>query len=47
VNEKTLKRRGDTDYEKIYLFPNSHAGYYPGATLLAMKVIFRATARSW
>jgi rhodanese-related sulfurtransferase len=41
VNEKTLKRRGDEDYEKIYLYPNSHAGYYPGATLLAMKVIFR------
>jgi NADPH-dependent 2,4-dienoyl-CoA reductase/sulfur reductase-like enzyme/rhodanese-related sulfurtransferase len=41
VNEKTLKRHGDTDYEKIYLFPNSHAGYYPGATPIAMKVIFR------
>jgi len=41
VNEKTLKRLGDEDYEKIYLYPNSHAGYYPGATLLAMKVIFR------
>ncbi len=41
VNEKTLKRLGDDDYEKIYLYPNSHAGYYPGATLLAMKVVFR------
>jgi NADPH-dependent 2,4-dienoyl-CoA reductase/sulfur reductase-like enzyme/rhodanese-related sulfurtransferase len=41
VNEKTLKRLGDDDFEKIYLFPNSHAGYYPGATLLAVKVIFR------
>ena len=41
VNEKTLKRMGDDDFEKIYLYPNSHAGYYPGATLLAMKVIFR------
>ncbi len=41
VSEKTLIRRGDTDYEKIYLFPNSHAGYYPGAKYLAMKVIFR------
>jgi NADPH-dependent 2,4-dienoyl-CoA reductase/sulfur reductase-like enzyme/rhodanese-related sulfurtransferase len=41
VNEKTLVRRGDDDFEKIYLYPNSHAGYYPGATLLAMKVIFR------
>jgi rhodanese-related sulfurtransferase len=41
VSEKTLKRIGDTDYEKIYLYPNSHAGYYPGARPLAMKVIFR------
>ena len=41
VSEKMLKRLGDTDYEKVYLFPNSHAGYYPGAKYLAMKVIFR------
>jgi len=41
VNEKTLNRLGDTDYEKIYLYPNSHAGYYPGAKPIAMKVIFR------
>jgi len=40
VSEKMLKRLGDTDYEKIYLFPNSHAGYYPGAKYLAMKIIF-------
>jgi len=41
VSETTLKRLGDTNYEKIYLYPNSHAGYYPGAMPLAMKVIFR------
>ena len=41
ISEKTLKRMGDTDYEKIYLFPNSHAGYYPGAKPIAMKFIFR------
>jgi NADPH-dependent 2,4-dienoyl-CoA reductase/sulfur reductase-like enzyme/rhodanese-related sulfurtransferase len=41
INEKTLRRLGDDDFEKIYLYPNSHAGYYPGATLLAVKVIFR------
>jgi NADPH-dependent 2,4-dienoyl-CoA reductase/sulfur reductase-like enzyme/rhodanese-related sulfurtransferase len=41
VSEKTLKRRGDTDYEKVYLFPNSHAGYYPGAKMIGLKVIFR------
>ena len=41
VSEKTLKLLGDTDYEKIYLFPNSHAGYYPGAKMLGLKLIFR------
>jgi rhodanese-related sulfurtransferase len=28
-------------FEKIYLFPNSHAGYYPGAKPLHLKIIFR------
>lgn len=41
ASEKQLVQLGDTDYEKIYLFPNSHAGYYPGAKTLAMKVLFR------
>ncbi len=41
LSEKTLRRLGDTDYDKIYLYPNSHAGYYPGAKYLAMKIIFR------
>ncbi len=41
VSEKTLKKLGDTDYEKVYLFPNSHAGYYPGAKMLIIKMIFR------
>ncbi len=41
VSEKTLKRLGNKDFEKIYLYPNSHAGYYPGARPIVMKVIFR------
>ena len=41
VSEKTLERLGDEDYEKVYLFPNSHAGYYPDAAPIALKVIFR------
>jgi len=41
VCEKTLRRIGYTDYEKVYVYPNSHAGYYPGAQYLAMKIIFR------
>jgi NADPH-dependent 2,4-dienoyl-CoA reductase/sulfur reductase-like enzyme/rhodanese-related sulfurtransferase len=41
VSEKTLKQLGDEDFEKIYIYPNSHAGYYPGAKMLGLKVIFR------
>jgi NADPH-dependent 2,4-dienoyl-CoA reductase/sulfur reductase-like enzyme/rhodanese-related sulfurtransferase len=41
ASEKTLKRLGETDFEKAYLYPNSHAGYYPGAKILVTKVIFR------
>ncbi|MBK7768517.1 MAG: FAD-dependent oxidoreductase [Sulfuritalea sp.] len=41
ASEKTLKRLGDDDYEKAYLYPNSHAGYYPGARPIAIKVLFR------
>ncbi len=41
ASEKTLKRLGDQDFEKIYLFPNSHAGYYPGAKMIGLKVLFR------
>jgi NADPH-dependent 2,4-dienoyl-CoA reductase/sulfur reductase-like enzyme/rhodanese-related sulfurtransferase len=41
ASEKVLARMGDKDYEKIYLFPNSHAGYYPGAKMLAIKVLYR------
>ncbi len=41
VTEKTLNQLGETDFEKIYLYPNSHAGYYPNAKMLAIKVLFR------
>ena len=41
ASEKVLKRVGDTDFEKIYLYPNSHAGYYPGAKVLVVKALFR------
>lgn len=41
ASEKTLRLTGDDDFEKIYLYPNSHAGYYPGAMMLGLKVLFR------
>ena len=41
TSEKTLKRLGITDYEKVYLYPNSHAGYYPGAKMIGFKMLYR------
>ena len=41
ANEKLLTRMGQKDFEKVYLFPNSHAGYYPGAKTIVLKVVFR------
>ena len=41
ASERLLTQLGDKDFEKIYLYPNSHAGYYPGAKMLAIKVLFR------
>lgn len=38
-NEKTLKRLG-VPYEVVHVHPNSHAGYYPGASPIALKLIF-------
>ncbi|WP_434310909.1 FAD-dependent oxidoreductase [Hominifimenecus sp. rT4P-3] len=39
ANEKMLQAAG-ISYEKVYLMPLSHAGYYPGATSLALKLLF-------
>lgn len=39
INEKSAKAQG-IDYDKVYLAPMSHAGYYPGGSLMSMKVIF-------
>ena len=39
LNEKALKRLGRA-YEKVYIHPAHHAGYYPGATQLSVKLIF-------
>jgi CoA-disulfide reductase len=38
-NEKTLKRLG-MEYKVVHIHPSSHAGYYPGATPIALKLIF-------
>ncbi len=39
LNEKTA-RRNNLDYKAIHLHPLSHAGYYPGAATLALKILF-------
>lgn len=38
-NEKTLKRLGIA-CRTVYVHPNSHAGYYPGAVPISMKLLF-------
>lgn len=43
ASEKVLQRAGITDYEKIYLHAGHHAGYYPGAERIQLKLIFRTT----
>ena len=39
INERTAKAAG-IDCGKVYLSPSSHAGYYPGARVMTMKVLF-------
>ncbi|TWT72202.1 FAD-dependent oxidoreductase [Crateriforma conspicua] len=38
-SEKLLKRAG-TPYQKIYVHPTDHAGYYPGAQGMTLKLLF-------
>lgn len=38
-NERTLKQRGAA-YHVAKVYPDSHAGYYPGAVKMALKIIF-------
>lgn len=37
---ETQLKNSNIDYEKVILSPLSHAGYYPGATVMTLKVIF-------
>lgn len=39
LNEKNLKRMGRR-YEKVYVHPAHHAGYYPGASQMSFKLLF-------
>jgi rhodanese-related sulfurtransferase len=40
ASEKGLRRAGVTGFEKVYLHPGHHAGYYPGARPIHLKLLF-------
>ena len=39
ANEKSL-RKANIPFQALHLHPGSHAGYYPGAEPIAMKILF-------
>ncbi len=43
-NEKTLKAK-NLEYNVIHIHPGSHAGYYPGASTLSMKLLYNKTTQ--
>jgi NADPH-dependent 2,4-dienoyl-CoA reductase/sulfur reductase-like enzyme/rhodanese-related sulfurtransferase len=40
ASEKGLRRVGVTNFQKVYLHPGHHAGYYPGARRIHLKLLF-------
>ena len=40
ASEKGLSRSGVTGFAKVYLHPGHHAGYYPGARPIHLKLLF-------
>lgn len=43
-NERSLKRQ-QKDYKVVQIHPLSHAGYYPGAKMLTLKLLFAGDGR--
>ncbi len=43
ASEKGLRRAGVSDYGAVYLHPGHHAGYYPGAHPIHIKLLFSRT----
>jgi NADPH-dependent 2,4-dienoyl-CoA reductase/sulfur reductase-like enzyme/rhodanese-related sulfurtransferase len=39
LSEAALRRKG-LAYRRVYLFPADHAGYYPGARAISLKLLF-------
>ena len=47
MNEKQLEAKG-MEYEAVHVHPGSHAGYYPGAKQVHLKVLFcPSTGKLW
>jgi len=42
INEKTAQRL-KLDYDKSFTFSGNHAGYYPGAVSMSIKILFEKT----
>ncbi len=40
ASEKGLRRAAVTNFQKVYLHPGHHAGYYPGAQPIHLKLLF-------
>ena len=40
ASEKGLRRAGVSGFQKVYLHPGHHAGYYPGAKPIRLKLLF-------
>jgi rhodanese-related sulfurtransferase len=40
ASEKGLRRAGVTSFQKVYLHPGHHAGYYPGSRRIHLKLLF-------
>jgi rhodanese-related sulfurtransferase len=40
ASEKGLRRAGVTNFGKVYLHPGHHAGYFPGARPIHLKLLF-------
>jgi len=48
ANEKTLTKRGlkkGEDFETVTIVQNSHAGYYPGAVPMTLKLLFSSDGK--
>lgn len=43
TSEKALRRAGLLDYQALHVHAGNHAGYYPGAEKIHLKLIFRTS----